>query len=163
MSVGLWCAGVEHRDDDQRLRWSCGLVLMDRERWRASVVSWLTDRNSRVTNRGSWHVGHTLAWGRGGVDRVVDVVEDSWNTRLVVDDTHAVRYSRGFDGMGLKTTQYYRWQVLLSLGLKTLWRHVASQQRVHQGEATSCGAHGRWIKNPGVGPFLPPVEWIGSM
>ena len=32
--------------------------------------------------------------GRGGVDRVASVVEDWWNTRLVVEDPHAVRYSR---------------------------------------------------------------------
>jgi hypothetical protein len=33
--------------------------------------------------------------------------------------------------------------------------HVASLRRVCQGETTSCGAHGRQIKIPGIGPFRP--------
>jgi hypothetical protein len=35
------------------------------------------------------------------------------------------------------------------------WRHVVSHRRVRRGEATSCGARGYRIKNPGVGPFCP--------
>ena len=95
MSVSLWCASMEHIYGDRRLRWrSCGLMLMGRERLRASVGSWLTDRSSRVTNRGGGHLGHTLAWGRGGVDCVAGVIKDWWDTRLVVEDTHMVWYSR---------------------------------------------------------------------
>jgi hypothetical protein len=34
------------------------------------------------------------------------------------------------------------------------WQHVASQQRVHQGLSSSCGAHGRQIENLGVSLFF---------
>jgi hypothetical protein len=65
------------RDSGRRLRWrSCGLVLMDRERLRVSVGSWLTDWSSRVASHGGWHLEHTLARGCGGVDRVAGMVED---------------------------------------------------------------------------------------
>jgi hypothetical protein len=75
MSVGLWCAGVEHRDDGQRRR-SCGFVPMDRERWRTSVGTWLRDRSRQVTSCGGWHLGHALARGHGGADRVAGAIED---------------------------------------------------------------------------------------
>jgi hypothetical protein len=77
MSINLWCAGVEYRNGSRRMRWrSCGLVLMDRERWRASAGSWLTDQSNQVTSLGGWHLGHAFARGRGGVDRVAGMIED---------------------------------------------------------------------------------------
>jgi hypothetical protein len=47
-----------------------------------------------VASRGGRHLGHALARGRGGVDRVAGTVEDWRDTRLVVEDAHAVWYSR---------------------------------------------------------------------
>jgi hypothetical protein len=69
------------------------LVLMDRERWRATARYWLTNQSNRVTSRDGWHLGHALAWGDGGVDRVADVVEDWRDTCLVVEDVHEMRCS----------------------------------------------------------------------
>jgi hypothetical protein len=46
-----------------------------------------------VTNRGGRHLGHTLARGRGGVDRVAGMVEDWRDTRLIMEDVHEVRCS----------------------------------------------------------------------
>jgi hypothetical protein len=60
--------------------------------------SWLTNRSSHVTSHGGSHLGHTLARGHGGVDRVAGVVEDRWDTRLVMEEAHAVRYSWWFGG-----------------------------------------------------------------
>jgi hypothetical protein len=57
--------------------------------------------------------------GRGGVDHVAGVVEDWWDTHLVMENVHEVRCSRQVGDLGLKTTQRYIWRVLLSLGLKT--------------------------------------------
>jgi hypothetical protein len=94
MSVGLWCACLEHRDDGRKLRWrSCALVLMDRERWRASARSWLTNQSNQVASHGGWHLGHTLTRGRGGVDRVTNVVEDWRDTRLVTPWTWGYKIS----------------------------------------------------------------------
>jgi hypothetical protein len=45
-----------------------------------------------------------LARGRGGAGRVADMVEDWWDTCLGRGDTHALRYSLWFAGLGLKTT-----------------------------------------------------------
>jgi hypothetical protein len=39
-------------------------------------------------------LGHALARGCGGVDRVASTVEDLWDTRLVMEDTHVVRDSQ---------------------------------------------------------------------
>jgi hypothetical protein len=76
MSVGLWCVGVEHRYDDQRLRWrSCRLLLMDRERWRMTIGSWLTDQSSWLTSRSGWYLEHTLAWGCGVEGHAAGAVE----------------------------------------------------------------------------------------
>jgi hypothetical protein len=73
------------------------------------------------------------------------MVADTWDTHLCEDvvkqvvlparsstsetciqdvgDAHAVRYSRRFGGLDLKTTHYYGWRLLLSLGPKTRrWR-----------------------------------------
>jgi hypothetical protein len=95
MSVVLWCIGVEHRDGGWRLRWrSCRLVVMNQERWRESVGSWLIDQNSWVTSHGGWHMGHALARGCGGVDRVTDVVKYWQHTCLVVEDVYEVQCSR---------------------------------------------------------------------
>jgi hypothetical protein len=173
MSVDLWCAGVEHRDGGLRLRWrSSGLVLMDREWWRASVGSWLMDQSIRVTSRGGWHLGHALARGLGGVDRVSSVVENWRDTRLVVEDVQ-----RG----AVLTTSLVVWASKLpsatdgkfcwvwaskldSDGSRgNRWRHVAWTRRVRQGEASPREGRGRRIKNLGVDPFRAPVEWIGSI
>jgi hypothetical protein len=164
MSIGLWCAGVEHRDGGPRLRWrSCGLVLMDREQWRMSVGSWLTYRSRGVTSRGGWQLVHIIARGHGGVDCVAGMFKDWWDTRLYVGmrtrcDTHVglVVYaskppSTTYGGF------YWVWTSKLGDGGSrgNYWWHVASQQRVHQGEATSCEACGRRIENLGVGLFCP--------
>jgi hypothetical protein len=47
-----------------------------------------------VTSHCGSHLGHTLARGRDGVDRVVGVVDDWRDTRLVVEDVHEVRCLR---------------------------------------------------------------------
>jgi hypothetical protein len=102
MSVSLWCAGVEHRDGGWQLRWrSCGLVLMDRERWRASVGSWLMDQSgwwpAAVADTWDTHsrkdvVEWTvlLAWLRIGETRV-------WSCRI---STRCSAHRR-FGGLGL--------------------------------------------------------------
>jgi hypothetical protein len=72
--------------------------------------------------------------------------------------------------LSIKTTVRYKYGVLLSLGLKTQrwkfqrerWRHVASQRRVCQDEATSCVACGR-DRKPRIGPILALTEWIDSV
>jgi hypothetical protein len=91
---------------------------MDRERWRASTGSWLTYQS----NRGGWHLRHALAQGRGGVIVLPAWSKTSgthvWSWRTC---TRCSAHGR-FGGLGLKTTQRYSWQVLLSLDLKTRWR-----------------------------------------
>ena len=67
------------------------------------------------------------------MDRVAGMAEDWWDTRLDVGDEHVVRYSRQFGGLGLKTTKRYKWRILLSLGLKTLW------QRFQREPVVACG------------------------
>jgi hypothetical protein len=54
----------------------------------------LVKGNSWVTSRGGWHLGHAIARGCGGVDRVADVVDDWRDTRVVVEDVHEVWYSQ---------------------------------------------------------------------
>jgi hypothetical protein len=96
------------------------------------------------------------------VDRVVGMVEDWQDTRLVVEDAHVVTLMQ-FGGLGLKTTKRYGWRVLLSLGLKTRWRRFLRESKAARGiivkvcqrEATSCGPRGRCIENLGVGLFCP--------
>jgi hypothetical protein len=134
MSVGLWCASVEHRDGGRRRRWSsCGFVPMDREWRRTSARTWLRDQSHRVTRRGGWHLGHTHAstWQSGACCRcgwgLVGHVSRTCGTRC---DTHG-----GLVVEPQKTTQRYGrrvfdrvWSqnsavaVLLGIGGNT-WRH----------------------------------------
>jgi hypothetical protein len=170
MLVDLWCAGVEHRNGGRWLRWrSCGLLPMDREWWRASAGSRLTDQSSQVTNRGDWHLGHALVRGRGGVDRVAGVSRTggtrvwSWRTctRCGVHDR--------FGGLGLKTTQRYKCLVLLTLGLKTRrWRFrrelVAARGVIAEGASRRSNSVWRtWPsdRKPRSWSISPPVELIG--
>jgi hypothetical protein len=172
MSIDLWCAGVEHRDDGRRLRWrSCELVLMDREgEGRVLGIDWWTEAAGwQVVVADTWDthscedvVGWTMlpAWSRTGGTRVL-----SWRTCT------QCRTHDGFGGLGLKTTQCYGCRVLLSLGLKN------STVAVLEGTG---GAHGITAKGASrqsnflcsVWPsdqktrslsILPPKEWIGSM
>jgi hypothetical protein len=53
------------------------------------------------------------------VDSVAGVVEDWWDTRLIVEDVHEVRCSRQVWWFGPQNHPALR--VLLSLGLKTRW------------------------------------------
>jgi hypothetical protein len=99
----LWCVGMEHRDDGRRRRWrSCGLMPMDRERWRTSARTWLRDRSRWVTCRGGWHLEHAFAWGRGGVDRVTSTSRTSRTHVQDMRDMHTVCYSRQFGGWASK-------------------------------------------------------------
>jgi hypothetical protein len=159
MSVTLWCVGVEHKDGGRRQWWrSCGFVPMDRERWRTSFGTWSRDRRSRVTSHGGWHLGHALAWEHGRVDRVTDAVED-WRDTCPPHGGHAC--SALLTMVSVVEPQHHLAAGFVEFGPQTRWccsgdnlrRHVASSQRVPQGEATSCGAHGYQIKIPRVGPF----------
>jgi hypothetical protein len=153
MSIGLWCACVEHRDSGRRWRWrSCGFVLIDQERWRTSDGTWPKDQSWRVASHGDWHLGHALAWGHRREGRVDGAVEDcrdtcpghgghAWGAILTVvwwlilknpPSTMDIRFLTEF---GLKTKWWrFRWEWM---------RHVASSRRVCRGEATLCGARGR--------------------
>jgi hypothetical protein len=108
MSVGLWCAGVEHRDSGRWQRWrSCGFVLMDRERWSTSVGSWMRDWSRQVTSCGGWHLGHALAQGCGGVGHVIDTVEDWRDTCLGCGGHARNAIPTTILWLSLKTTQRY--------------------------------------------------------
>jgi hypothetical protein len=159
MSVSLWCAGVEHRDNGQRWRWrSLGSC-----QWTRSGEGRALGLDSRrVTSRGGWHLGHALAQGRGGASRVIRAVPGL--ARHMLGNTHAVWYSRGFSGWSSKKhlmlrTAGFRSSLASKLdggsSSRNWWWHMVSQRRVRQGEATSWGARGYWIKNPEVGPFSP--------
>jgi hypothetical protein len=105
MSVGLWCAGVEHRDSSPRLRWrSCGLVLMDWERWRTSVRFYAHS----CEDVAEWAV--LPARSRIGGTCVQDM-----------GDTHMARYSGRFGGWASKPPCATDDMVLLSSGPKTRW------------------------------------------
>jgi hypothetical protein len=168
MSLGLWCAGVEHRYSGRRWRWrSNGFMPMDSERRRTSAGTWLRNWRSRVTSHSGWHLGHAHAWARGKADRVAGAVEDWRDRGPGCEGAHMWCYSRRFQRLSLKTTNCW---FLLSLGLKlggagsggNRRRHVASSWRVHRGETTSCGTCGRQINLPGVGP-IAPVELMDRL
>jgi hypothetical protein len=137
MSLGcLWCAGVEHRYSGRRWKWrSCRFMVMDREWWMTSAVTWPRDQCHRVTSRGGWHLGHALTWGRGGAGLVASIVEDWGDTCLGRGGrTHTVRYSLWFGGWSsknhpaLQTTGFDRvWpqnSVAILAGIRDgTWRH----------------------------------------
>jgi hypothetical protein len=73
-----------------------------------------------------------------------------------------------FGGLGLKTTQRYKWRVLLSLGLKIRRRRLqrepmAGMWRGRGGCVKAKQLHVKDVtvgsKNLGVGPFCP--RWSG--
>jgi hypothetical protein len=166
MSIGLWCAGVEHRDGGRRRRRrSCGFEPMDQERWSTSTRTWLRDQSRRVTSRGGGHLGQTLAWGHGGANRV-DGADEDCRTCVRTWGTHMWGATRG--GLVVEpqkttsATDGFCWVWASKLGgggsVGNRRRHMVSSRRVRRGEAISCRACGHQIKFPGVGPFRPRLN-----
>jgi hypothetical protein len=149
MSVGLWCAGVEHRCGGRRRRWrSCGFVPIEWEWWRTSAGTWPRGQSHRVTSLGGWHLGHALTRGCGGAGCVGSAVEDCWDTC----PGRGGRTCGALLGWSLKNHPTLRTSSCRSSLASELGggdsggnrrRHVVSSRRVRQGEATLCGARDR--------------------
>jgi hypothetical protein len=141
---------VEHKDGSRQLRRrSCRLVLIDGQRCRTSVRSWLTDRSSRVSSRGGSHLVHALAWGHDGTGRAAGMVED-WRVTCPGHGGHA-------RGAILMMVSHENHPAVLMAGVRlglaskpsggsfgANWRpHVAWPWRKRQGEVTPCEGCGR--------------------
>jgi hypothetical protein len=104
------------------------------------------------------------------VDRVASVVEDWRDTRLVMEMRTRCGTHDGFGDLGLKTTQRYGWQVLLSLGLKTRRRRfrrepVAAHGMIAEGASRRSNSVRRTWPSDKLSrswSISPPVEWIAS-
>jgi hypothetical protein len=162
MSLGSWCAGVEHRYGGRQRRWrSCGFVPMNRRRM--SVGTWPRDQRGRVTSRDGWHLGHARAQGRDRADHVADAIEYWRDTcpgrggracgallTTVLVDAPQNHPAAGFAKFGPQnSTMWFRWD--------RSW-DVAALRKVRWGEATLCGVCGHHIKILGVGPFCPGLS-----
>jgi hypothetical protein len=69
MALGLWCIGVESKDNDRHWR-LCRFVSMDHEWWRTNAGSRPRDWGSQMTSRGDWHLRHRRTRGYGGANHV---------------------------------------------------------------------------------------------
>jgi hypothetical protein len=160
--VGNCSEGKGHHYQNPALCWVLFVGHSAKNSCWWTAATWPRDQSRRVTSCGGWHLGHKLVRGQDGAGRVT-VRSRTGGTRVQdVGDAHAVCYSRWFGGWSSENNPRLHtkgfWPSLDSkLGGggssgNQRW-HVASSRRVHQGEATSCGACGHQIKILRVGPF----------